>query len=142
MLDNIISALAGAVVGGIITYIGSVKISQRNITSHGAMKLISAFNNELAILTNPDNSSVDVYPVISNAFQKHLAAVIEFRSYLSQCDRPRLDKAWKEYHCHEETGLPFLEQYAPEGSVDNRKQINNLAVSRINNIIKFAEKYL
>ena len=140
-MDGSIATLAGAVIGGIIgiagTYLGSVYLVKKQRFFDAGQRLREAFHAELAILCDPSDTS-DPTDILKAAFKKHLSAVAEFRYILSCCRLDGFNKAWREYHCYENTCDQFLEQYSKHlGGTDLAKENRKLAVKRIEHVLSF-----
>jgi len=140
----LIGTSIGLAGGFAITYWGSINLAKRQGRSQAAMRLIYAFKNEIAILSDLRNEGVAQGDIIESAFKKHLAAYIEFRFYLTNSKRACFDKAWNEYHCYDgDPKQPFLEQYSEHiGGESLAKENRELAISRMEKLLSFAEKKL
>ncbi len=146
-MTNIEATLFGAGMGGIIgvigTYIGAVKIMDRQLLLDAGRRLRESFQTELAILC-ANKEKIDAFFLLDRAFQKHAMAVNEFKYILRGNKCNSFDQAWQEYHCTNSGDgnlIHFLEQYNTIGvSVEERVKNRELAITRIGNILSFTVK--
>lgn len=137
---NLLSGIIGAVIGGVIGFIGSNKIANRQIIVDAGYRLRDAFRDELAAFEAP--GKIDAYSLLDRGFQKHLKAITEFRYALPKRKHQAFDQAWQEYHCIGGTGdaplVHFLEQYTTNGvSLGEGHANRQLAIQRIKQILSF-----
>lgn len=142
MTDAVIG-LIGTIIGGAIgvigTYIGAVKVAQKQILMDAGRKLREAFQPELTILEGAGRQ-VNTIAILEAAFQKHSIAVNDFMYTLigCKCKPSAFNQAWEQYHCTDNGNnklIHSLDQYGgfPSERDDNRK----LAIDRINRILSF-----
>ena len=136
------AGIAGAIIGGVIgiigTYIGAVRIANRQHLVEAGRRLRDAFQEELAILQASED--IEVCDLLKSAFKKHLIAVSEFKYILPKSKSIIFSQAWEQYHCHPElTHIQFLEQYSTIGSREQKNSNRKLAIERIKHILSFTE---
>lgn len=141
-MDESTATLVGAFIGGIVgiagTYLVSVYEAKKQQFFTACQRLREAFHNELAILSDPSDTS-DSADILQSAFKKHLSAVIEFKYVLRGCRLDRFNKAWNEYYYGDgEISIPFLEQYSRHiGNIGLAKKNRDLAIKKIEHILSF-----
>lgn len=151
MSDGSIAAvftLLGAAVGGLISYIATIKVADRKEMKKAAIDFHEAFLDALMSLdqryTCRESQEIrgrgNVYEILERTFPQQIKAMLRFRLYLPTDKREKFDEAWKEYcHCDYEGGpeSPFLEQYFE--SVCDRQPTQELALKRIYKLLSFVE---
>jgi hypothetical protein len=133
-----------AMIGGGFTIVGTFAgawIGYR--LTEAATKFRAAFRDELLAL-NPalTKDAPDACDLLTAAFDKHRAAVFDFKPFLGTAHAERLEKAWQEYYRYPNPPsctVPCLTQYSSKGCSDNdvRKR-KFLAAERIERILSYA----
>lgn len=97
-----VATIIGVAGGSAITWWGSVDLARRQMLNLVSARLVSAFKDELDWIKRSDITADKklVYEILCAAFEKHHAAVTEFRFYLKKKSIPCFDKAWEKYHQH------------------------------------------
>lgn len=142
-MTDVQATLLGTIIGGVIgvigTYLGAMKIADRQRFIDAGRRLREAFQDELAILRGPDDC--DAFTLLNSSFKKHLIAITEFRYVLHGNKIESFNRAWLTYHCTSEAPfIHLLEQYDTKtGSREQRNKNRELAIQRINRILSFTE---
>jgi len=142
---TIIGVLLGAWVG----YRNALKLHRITELNNAATLFRAAFLPDLIFLKHNAKvagagSTDDLSEFLFHGYvHRHLKALEVFRNYLSAKEKAGIDKAWREYYCHDANpNIPFFEQYswkvANKGK-DYEKQLMALALSRIEKILEFAK---
>lgn len=146
LITSLGSLVIGVLLGAWVTYRFSLILSRQAEKHRAGLRLRDAFKTEIIAL-NPSHHAIDEdLPVfLGKAFDKHEAAIYDFSFFLSAKSKNRFYKTWQEYYCHENTQnentVPFLEQYSCRGrSIKEIHDIKNLVKSRLEAVLKFAEK--
>lgn len=135
---TLLAAIVGGVIGIIGTYLGAIRIANRRFLIDAGTKFREAFQGELATLEVPGD--IDAFTILQSAFKRHLIAISEFNRRLPKCKRAGYIQAWKDYHCHPEAHIHFLEQYdTVTGSTEQREKNRVLAIKRIKHILSFTK---
>ncbi|MGZ8947537.1 MAG: hypothetical protein ACXW1W_19195 [Methylococcaceae bacterium] len=133
-------ALLFTILGGVIGICGAMASAfigaNRQNRNDANVRLVAAFTDELAILTDVTDKS-DPYKILAPAAKKHLMAVIGFKYVICKSEAIAFDKAWRDYY--EEDGYPSLEQYVGAGNIDESEKRRRLAIKRIEHILSFAQ---
>ncbi|MFZ0943667.1 MAG: hypothetical protein WB930_09240 [Syntrophobacteraceae bacterium] len=138
ILTSLIGTLVGAVLGGLVAYHFGKKLADRQQIKQAALAFTKAFLDELKRLEAQED--LDTYSILSPAFAKHEAAVYELMFHLPKQRQAELKTVWHLYYYDLKTGIPFLEQYADGGVVNERKSKRDRARERIQKLIDFAAK--
>jgi hypothetical protein len=134
--------LLGVLVGGLIGYRFSLALVKRQEFAKAASAFKSAFIQELRYLDHryaPNRMGSDgVYKTLSDAFDRHEIAVINFRPYLCRKQRIGFDRAWDDY-CNKENGRPHFMIYAePENMFDADTQ-RKVYLKHLNKLLTYAD---
>jgi hypothetical protein len=134
---TLLGALLGGIIGVVGTYLGAIRIANRQFLIDAATKLREAFRDELATVQAP--GEVVALNLLEDAFKKHLIAISEFNRRLPKCKRRAFNQAWQDYHCYPQPPfIHFLEQYTTRtGSIEQKKKNRSLAIERIEHILSF-----
>lgn len=137
IITGIVSTILGGVIGVVGTYIGAVRIANRQRLLDAGLRLREAFQDEITLLQIGGN--IDACHLLECAFKKHLIAVSEFKYILPKRKRVAFDQAWQQYHCFQ--GPPyihFLEQYNTVGGrMEQREKNRQTVIQRLNHILSF-----
>lgn len=135
------SGLLGVIIGGVLTYLFSVRLEKRRNFNTIAERFRKAFVDEVNALryTNEDPANI-----LSGSFIKHESAVFELKHVLRGREGKRFEKAWIEYNPgvqhpgnHEP---PSMSQYFSMQSPDiDTEEVRALAIKRIENLLRFAK---
>ncbi|WP_257291073.1 hypothetical protein [Endozoicomonas sp. ONNA1] len=132
-LETLLGVLSSLALG----YLLRISFSQRQRLNSINQTIISAFTPELNRLTENQDKVIDVMD--DTAYRKHEASIRDNLERLPFIQRYRLRKAWERlaYGENKEQGK-FLcyEQYADCYSISENKKLRNLAIHRINSILK------
>jgi len=155
--------LIGAWIGGIISKRASmeaVKSSNQNAViliqqqefNKAATVVRSAFVDVLLFLEfgvtselDPVRDDIKICDFLRSFAAGQLKAIIEFKPFLSECERIGIERAWDEY-CHPE-GIPedksekrnfILDGYFHIEESSSGEKAKKIALEKINNILKFA----
>lgn len=157
MSKEVIAALMGAAVGGLLTGFFSYLIGKYSIqaTHRNDLELMrqQSFSNACANFTNAfieelvklEVEGKDAYvDILRPAVQKHKTAVHIFRQAIADdIKRAAFDKAWEDYYENKHQPNSPLRQYATQlEQTDDfeRGKRRPLAISRIKALLEFAEK--
>lgn len=143
---GVAGTILGSLVGAIIGYWLSVKLSKGSEKRASAYRLHMAFKDELLSLNSAESTIEFSLPeFLKLSFPKHRAAIYEYSFFLSKSARNKFEKAWQEYFRHDEflgCELPFFEKYSLIGkSVEQQSEIKSLAASKIRAILAYAAYY-
>lgn len=118
----------------------------RAIFSAASAALRSTFSNEVAVLTNPAASGIDVRELLLEAFTRHSNAVQIFRHHLHGARQRQFDRAWQQYHSGHEFdaeafGIPpkdrlFMIYFSMPSEADGAA----FAIKQIHEILRFAKE--
>jgi hypothetical protein len=88
-----------------------------------------------------DRASRDIPEVLAAAADRHETALIIFKDgFVCENQRAEIEKAWKAYTGDDIiTGKHTFRQYATRGNLKDGANIRKLALSRINDLLKFAD---
>jgi hypothetical protein len=89
---GIIGAIAGAIVGVLLTYL----IQRKSERKRASVDFCKAFEGMMYLLTSIKGQYP--FPAISEMIVSHEMAVIAFHPYLRKRKIRAFDEAWKEYH--------------------------------------------
>ncbi|MDY0385088.1 hypothetical protein [Trichlorobacter sp.] len=134
--------ILGTLVGTWTGYRLTLALSLKTAFREASIKFRTAFRDELLAL-NPAMSAntIDACDLLTAAFEKHRAAIFEFKPFLDT-KAEKLELAWQEYYrVPDEPNftIPFLTQYSGHGcSTSEARQRRILAASRIEKILSFA----
>lgn len=112
--------------------------------NEAATQFRAAFKDEILAL-DPALSTCqfDTSDLLENAFDKHRAAVAEFKQVLNDNDSHKFEIAWQEYYRYEhapDVAIHGLAQYTGNGcSVIVAKERKCLAANRIRKLLNFAQ---
>lgn len=108
-----------------------------------AYKFKEAFIEEIKFIDRTfavDRAGRDIPEILADAFDKHEHALIAFKSALGKRKRDNIEKAWKKYTGEEiVTGKYTFRQYTTYGKFKEAENIRKLSLSRIGNLLKFAD---
>ncbi len=106
--------LAGIALGGVIGFLSATLIATQNARLAAGSKLRAAFAPELAIMrATPSNVRIplkdilnepgrmppmDVTEILFAAFNRHAAAIEEYRFFIPARNRAAYEAAWQEYY--------------------------------------------
>jgi hypothetical protein len=133
----------GFLFGAVVTYLLGLsrdyRAERRRLRINAAQSIISTFTPELdAIIQNNDDCR---HVLTSQALNKHETAIRNALPYFSCISRWRLRNAWRvmAYISQDKKYMyPIYGQYIDGGSLDKRKVLRPLAISRIERIISIA----
>jgi len=135
---TLLGALLGGIIGVVGTYLGAIRIANKQFLIDAGTKFRAAFHDELATLKAQEK--IDAINILESAFKKHLIAISEFVRRLPRCKRATFNQAWENYYCHPATKIQHLVQYdTVTGSTDQRKKNRELAIKRIEHILSFSK---
>jgi len=145
MLEFIIGIPVGAIIGWLVREIISDRLARDRgleairITefNKAAAEFRIAFINEKRFLdpnSLADRTGNTAFGIVQAAIDLHEIAMIRFEPFVCKSETEAYKKAWKDYagdsrHC---------EQYRGSTAIEKEK-MRNLALERINNLLKFAE---
>lgn len=146
----------GAIAGGIVIGIANHYLSksrnkeEREITefNKAAFAFRDAFLQETTFLKNntfiPGGertyTTLNEY-LFAGYVHRHLKSFEVFRKYLSSIEMAGIDKAWQKYCKHpDDPKVLYFEQYSTKNvSKEREKELKDLALQRIEEILKFAK---
>ena len=146
-IATIFAGFGGATLGAWFAYKAGIKLIQRQQFERAAAEFRNAFIPETTFIKYNANvgglgSSDDLNEVLSHGYLRHLKAIEIFKPHLITENKRYIEQAWREYCHHPETDILWFEQYswrvANKGN-DYEKQLKDMALSRIEKILKFAE---
>jgi len=138
--SDMLIALAGAMVGGYITYLGAIKLQQKASwqVSKDAFReafLPTLMRMELKNYTCP-------HEPLSDSGGSHLLAYYRFKNSVPRWKRKQFESAWKDYYgpidvpCRER----FPNQYRDHSKDEKRcQEINELIIKKLRHLLKFTE---
>ena len=86
-----------------------------------------------------NHSEVATTTILEADFGKHEQAVREFSRYLVFSKKRFLD-CWRDYACHPEAGIRFLEAYSSHGvPVSKARSNRELAISKLTRLVNYAK---
>lgn len=142
-----LGSVAGGVVGIIAGhYLTKSRDKETRVIKHfndAAHIFREAFIPELTVSLSTYKKELEIFYILSDAFQRQESAVIVFKQHLVKTsDIPRFEAAWVDY-CYpegspEEAPEPFCD-YISEGVEKIEKEKRELAVQKINSILEFAK---
>lgn len=137
--------IVGALVGGWIGYKNALSIYNITEFNKAASKFREAFTEEIRFIDRfyaVDRSSMDIPEVLSYAADKHETALIIFKDgFLCEGQRAEIENAWKTYTGDNKLmGKYTFRQYATKGNIKDGESIRQLAITNINNLLKFAKR--
>ena len=115
-------------------------LSRRNIAASNFRRV---FIEEIKILRKLNTYSAlpdapNIPTVLEDAFVCHDIALQEFNLFLTRCESGSLNRLWHNY-CEYEGIYPYFAQYdCKGGSIKQNEKNKQLAITQINNLIKFA----
>ncbi len=130
----LLGASVGAILGAIITYFCSLKLSERNHRKIAGAKLRAAFAPEIAeYKTRVKKSDFDLThdDFLKKALVKHSAAIEEYRWYVPLGSQRAYQQAWENYY-FQYGGIYFTDYLVGP----NREKIFH---QRIEAILRFTE---
>lgn len=154
MPSELYSAIIGASIGAWITYrlalelvktqvAESIRLAEIQRRHEAGVKFRLAFYDELAVLSEWNNKDINIPALLEKAFQKHLAAALEFANFLCIDDRDKFISKWQEYY-QDESGSnnsmyyhDFL-KYSTIGEVSNKAN-RELAINRLEHLLSYAK---
>ena len=100
-----LSGAVGAVIGAVITLVGTHFFTRRGAKDDraterlnaAAAELHAAFADELAHMRSAVLVVGATYEALTKAFPKHDLAVAKFREFVPPAQRPAFDAAWRRY---------------------------------------------
>ena len=107
---TVIAGLGGAGLGAFITYKVGINLSSRNMFNGAAAKFRNAFVDVMVSLEfgitadEPAVDNIKINDFLRKFAAEQLKAIIEFKPFLTECERIGTEKAWYEY-CHPD-GIP------------------------------------
>lgn len=145
-----IATIMGVAAGSAITWWGSVDLARRQMLSLVSARLVSAFNDEIVWINRNNVTAKEglIYEILCAAFEKHNAAVTEFRFYLDKKSIRCFDKAWETYHKHSANfseewpdykKINHLSEYLSVNEEEEQKA-RDLALQRIHHLLRFAKQ--
>ncbi len=147
-VSTIVAALLGAIVGAFFAYRTAIKTMRTQDQNKAASDFRMAFMPEILYLehnvciSEASASTDNLCEFLRGAYvDRHLKAIHTFRAHLNQRDRKNFDRACEDYCYYRIDGdpdnKPFFEQYYEK--TWEGQPTKDLALQRINRIIKFAE---
>lgn len=129
--------IIGTLLGAWITYRNALEIQKVAEFNKAAAEFRIAFIEEQRLLdphSFADRASAgSVSSIIKNAIDKHERAMIRFEPFVCKSKIEEYKKAWKDYAGDSK----HFEQYSG-GNIFEAQEKRALALSRINNLLKFA----
>lgn len=124
----------GVLLGAWLTYRFAMSLAESGALRLAGIKLREAFAPEIAKFSHPER----VHPFASSnileaAFEKHQAAVNEFRLYLKSHQLDGFDRAWQDYYYAPGNNPVDFSQYF--GGIEEVK----LALARMKAIVAFTK---
>ena len=130
--DGIVTAVIGAITGGIFVYYGSVRVARHHSFNEAAAKFRSAFFEEIYRL---ETGRDEVFKILNDAaYVAHQKARIEFEPYLTKMECKGLNEVWQRYYQYRN----FEGQKVAPGSTDARDAEIPNAQEIIKDILRFA----
>lgn len=119
------------------------KRQERQRFNEAADRFKEAFTEEIRFIDRSyalDRAFRDIPEVLAAASGKHEAALIKFMIVLSERNKKKIKKAWKEYTGENKLmGEYTFNQYATYGKIKDAKNIRNNALNRVEKILSFAK---
>lgn len=137
---GIAGTIIGTMLGAWVTYRFAIKLANINTKRIAGIRLRDAFMSELAQIHNPDNN--DIVEILESGFNKHQAAVYEFKFSLSdKTTFDAFDNAWYQYRADPKTKKKSLVQYSEFFDKDGiyPKSAREMAIDRIEAILAFTK---
>jgi hypothetical protein len=137
-LNNALNNLPAVALGGLIGYLSSLGISNRNAQDTALAKLRSTFSPTIAKIRLFENNIIghndygEVFTFIKTELLKHAAAIEEFRPFYSKND-DKYEKVWEDYQNEVMKFLISKGGVAAEGI----KAIHTVPQEKQNNPIKY-----
>ena len=144
----IAGCLGGGLVGALIAYFGTYRLTLKQARIAAGNRLRAAFLPELYVLKPKGKiSKEDVKDALEAAFERHAIAVAEFRPFIPKKHQCKFDTAWRTYYGYKGDGNDFyLDQYSEfceesytTGSSEKQIDRNQRAHDRIKKILEFAD---
>ena len=160
LTNEVIAAVLGAAVGSAFTYLGAVKLSDRQFrhlqdiskldSIHAAGRtFIASFSEELAVLKSKLDIPMELDAFLRNGYNtKHKTAICTFEQFVPKSSLPAFRAACEQYHSDERTqeiadsGIKLEEaMFIGYSSVykDEVPPPRALAIERIEALLKFAK---
>jgi len=127
-----------------MTHENAIDLMRRQEFNKAATAFRISFIEEIRFINRDyaaDRANRDIPEVLAAAADSHETALIIFKDvFLCETQRIEIEKVWKEYTGDDKLmGKYTFKQYATRGNLKDGENIRKLALSRINNLLKFAE---
>ena len=128
-LTTVIGVLAGTLLGGFISYLGAVKIAERNTKSQAKFEFYKVLTRSVMQV---ERSGTTPYHALGGSSHDLCLAAKKFRYHLSSCEQRKFDVAWQEFY---ETSdeVMFPSQYNNKDA----KHDSNVFLKRAESLLKF-----
>lgn len=147
MQENVIKIVLGIFLTALLAaFFASIiprKLKEREKIIEAANKFRESFTEEIRFINRDfaiDRAGRDIPVILAAAADKHEAALITFMAVLSERKKAKIKNTWKTYTGDDKvTGKYTFRQYATKGKIKDGESIRQLVLSRINNLLKFAD---
>ena len=93
------------------------------------------------VLIQIQSNEVDPQAFFEERLLVHESAVLEFSKYLGSVERKRFMKAWHDYQYHDGVHFRFSVPYSIlGGSIEQKRKNREIAVSRIHDLVSYANQ--
>jgi hypothetical protein len=143
-ITTVVAGFGGAALGSFFANKTATGPMKRQEFAKSSASFRCAFTKEIRLLSiiHPGHSGEfqKTYDMLKTAYIKHQNATIRFEPYLSVPCLTSFKTKWKEYCCYDEKSKQAeFSDYKTGGSHTDELRVRNLAVLRIEALLKFAD---
>ncbi len=144
-ITTVVSGLGGVALGYFFANKTATNLLKRQEFAKASASFRCAFTKEIRLLSiiHPNHSPgefLKTYDILTTAYVKHQNAVICFEPYLRNPCLTFFKTKWKEYCCYNEKSKQAeFSKYKTGAPRTDELQVRNLAVLRIEVLLKFAD---